>query len=717
MLNISTKNVASTTFFLRQALLRLGLSVLFFMVCRIVFYLFNRSILPAPTLLDFVWGIRFDISAAFYVNLLLWLSYLLPFNFRLNKSYQLCQKILFLITNFLAFSVEFVDVAFFRFQNRRTLLTDFGLVKNTLNLLPKYLKEYWFLIVFIFIFLGFLNYLYNKATLNFNSKTRLIELNSVNIFDRFRPHFIQFLMGILDIVFLLIAARGGVQLRPITPLSTADFVSDMRLMPLMSNTTLNFIHSTGQTFLTQKKYMSDAEAEAIYPIFGQFEPSDSLRKLNVVVIALESFGKDYSHYFNAADNENYEGFTPFLDSLAQVSLQAEHSFANGLRSAQGISAITAGLPSLMEEQFVFSPYQSNQLDGLAAHLRRKGYETAFFHGSNPGSMDFDKFARLTGFNHFYDRYGYGDQAEFDGNWGIWDAPMFQFMSKKLTETPQPFYSFFFSLTSHHPYNTPIDFEKKHPNLDALHRSVLYTDDALRQFFDTAKKQPWFDKTLFVIAADHIGAGCLEPKYQTKVGRYSIPILFYKPNEIKPELLKNTVVQQQDIMPSVLDFLNYKNPFLSFGRSIFNRNKSINFNELISNKNELNPINKNELNSIKSSELNGNKNELNAIKSKELNANNSSTNLNNAPLQTSNFKLQTNYSFHFEEGLFQIQDSRFALFFDGDRTTGLYDYTTDVFLKNNLKDSLPNEAERMEKVIKAVIQQYHKAMISNQLVPK
>jgi phosphoglycerol transferase MdoB-like AlkP superfamily enzyme len=709
MFNISNKNVASTTFFLRQALLRVALSAVFFMLCRIVFYLFNRAILPVPTVEDFIWGIRFDVSAALYVNVLLWLTYLLPFNFRLNKGYLFFQKWLFIVTNFIAYSFELMDVAFFRFQNRRTLITDFGLVKNTLNLLPKYLAEYWFLIVFSFIFLWFLNYLYNKTTLNFNANAQLIELKSANIFDRFQPHFIQYVIGIFGVIFLIIAARGGTQLRPITPLSTADFVSDMRLMPLMSNTTLNFIHSTGQTFLTPKTYMTDAEAAAIYPIFGQFEPTDSFRKLNVVMIALESFGKDYSAYFNA-EEKNYQGFTPFLDSLAQVSLQAQQSFANGLRSAQGISAITAGLPSLMEEQFVFSPYQSNQLDGLAAHLRRNSYETAFFHGSNPGSMEFDKLARLIGFNHFYDRYGYGNQADFDGTWGIWDAPMFQFMAQKLTKTPEPFYGFFFSLTSHHPYNVPVDFEKKHPNVDALHRSVLYTDDALRQFFDTAKKQPWFDKTLFVIAADHIGAGCLEPKYQTKVGRYNIPILFYKPNEIKPQLLKNTVVQQQDIMPSILDFLNYTRPFLSFGRSIFNKNKSINFSELINNKDQLNSINKNELNAIKLKELNTNKNELNANKT--------STNSPNTLLHTSYFIPHTsNYSFDFEEGLFQIHDSRFALFFDGDRTTGLYDYTADVFLKNNLKDSLPNEVERMEHTIKAVIQQYHKAMISNQLVPK
>jgi phosphoglycerol transferase MdoB-like AlkP superfamily enzyme len=654
----SNKNGAFSTFFLRQAVLRVGLSVAFFMLCRVVFYFFNRAILPAPTLADFLWGIRFDVSAAMYVNVLLWLTYLLPFNFRKKKAYRIFQKGLFLTTNFIAYAFEFVDVAFFRFQNRRTLLTDFGLVKNTLNLLPKYAAEYWFLIVGSFIFLWILKILYEKTTLNLANYIPTVELESPNIFDRFQASFTQILIGLGGVVFLLIAARGGTQLRPITPLSTADFVSDMRLMPLMSNTTLNFVHSTGQKFLLEKKYMSDAEANAIYPIYEQFAAVDSFQKLNVVVIALESFGKEYSQYFNT-EKLDYQGFTPFLDSLAQVSLQAKHSFANGLRSAQGIAAITAGLPSLMEEQFVFSPYQSNQLDGLAAHLRREGYATVFFHGSNPGSMDFDKFANLTGFQKFYDRYGYGNQADFDGNWGIWDAPMLQFVAQKLTQTPEPFYGFFFSLTSHHPYNVPKDFEKKYPNVDDLHRSVLYADDALRQFFETAKKQPWFARTLFVISADHVGAGSFVPEYQTKVGRYNIPILFYKSNEINPQTLP-TVVQQQDILPSVLDFLNYRKPFLSFGRSIFRKNKSLN-------------------------------------------------------IQTSSPHI--NYSFHFEEGLYQIQDARFALFFDGDETTGLYEYTTDIFLKNNLKDKEITDKERLEEVLKAVIQQYHKAMTTNQLVPK
>ena len=258
MFNIPNKNVASTTFFLRQAFLRMALSLVFFMLCRAVFHAFNRAILPPPTLADFLWGIRFDLSAAAYVNVLLWLSYLLPFDFRAKKNYRIFQKWLFLLTNASAFVFELVDVAFFKFQNRRTLLTDFGLVKNTAQMLPSFLAEYWFLLIGAVVFFVFLKFSYDKTTLDL-PQNAFVHVSSnakkMIILDYVRPFLIQFPIFIVSLAAWLLVARGGTQLRPITPLSTADFVSDMRLMPLMSNTTLNFIHSTGQTFIKEKTYM------------------------------------------------------------------------------------------------------------------------------------------------------------------------------------------------------------------------------------------------------------------------------------------------------------------------------------------------------------------------------------------------------------------------------------------------------------------------------
>jgi phosphoglycerol transferase MdoB-like AlkP superfamily enzyme len=627
----------SETNYLRQAIIRVATTMLFFSACRLLFFAANRAILPTPSVSDFFYGLLFDLSAAMYVNILLWLTYLLPLSIRHQKWYLSFQKTVFIFFNFIAIGFEIGDTSYFRFANRRLVLSDFDLIKNTLGMFPKLFAEHWYLVVLglgsVFIF----NYLYKKTTLPPPPKTFWLS---------------QIIVFILGIGIFILAARGGLSHRPLTPISSAEYASDLRLMPLVSNTTMNIIHSSGQLFLTEKRYMSDAEAERIYPIFKTLQPKDSFKNINVVVIALESCGKEYSTFFNK-ENLEYQGFTPVLDSIAQQSLYCENSFANGLRSTQGVAAISTGLPSLMDDPIMFSPYQSNQLDGLGSHLKRKGYNTAFFHGAHSGSMDFDKFAPLVGFTNFYSLDNFPQkQGDYDGTWGIWDEPMFAFMLKKLNETPQPFYSMIFTLTSHHPYAVPDWFEKKYPTLEPVNRATLYTDWALGQFFAAAKTQPWFDNTLFVISADHTGEHSTREAYQTEIGRYKIPILYYKPNELKPKVLPRAG-QQIDIVPSVLDFLNYDAPYLSFGRSIFT------------------PLSK-----------------------------------------EGNF-----YTFNLAGGIFLIQDNQYTLLFDGSRTIGLFDYTKDVILKNDLSNQLPKVAEQLETVLKAVIQQHDKGMLYNQLIPR
>ena len=443
--------VKTETYFLRQALVRVGLTLFFFSLCRLIFFIFNNDILPIPSVFDFFYGIRFDLSAAMYVNLILWLTYLFPHPFRLHKSYIFFQKIVFIVSNFAAMGFELGDVGYFRFANRRLVLSDFDLIKNTFDLLPQLFIEHWYLTFLGLLNLLIFNFLFKKTTLPLPPQ-QTFWLSQIFIFT-------------LSLWVFVVAARGGLQHRPLTPLSSAEFASDLRLMPLVSNTTLNIIHSSGQRFLKEKTYMTDAEARRIYPIFQKTKPSQSFRRLNVVVIAIESCGKEYSAFFNKK-TIGYQGFTPFLDSIAQQSLYCEYSFANGLRSTQGVAAISTGLPSLMDDPFMFSPYQSNQLDGLGAHLKRKGYKTVFFHGAHRGSMDFDKFAPLTGFTDFFAREDFPENKDdYDGTWGIWDAPMFQFMIDKINTMRQPFYSMVFTLTSHHPYAVPDWFEKKYPNIE------------------------------------------------------------------------------------------------------------------------------------------------------------------------------------------------------------------------------------------------------------
>jgi phosphoglycerol transferase MdoB-like AlkP superfamily enzyme len=86
--------------------------------------------------------------------------------------------------------------------------------------------------------------------------------------------------------------------------------------------------------------------------------------------------------------------------------------------------------------------------------------------------------------------------------------------------------------------------------------------ALRKFFATASRQPWFKNTLFVLCADHTNEA-EHPEYLTELGRFSIPIIFYTPDgSLRGH--REGIAQQIDIMPTVLSYLGYDKPFVSFG---------------------------------------------------------------------------------------------------------------------------------------------------------
>lgn len=528
-------------------------------ICRLGFYLCNLDSFPIQDTGDlakiFFYGIRFDLASIIYVNLLFAVLCLLPFSFRKNKTYQKIQKYIFVIFNGIALYFEVVDMGYFRYAFRRFIGSDLRLVSETSHLFLQFIQDFWYLALLYIALIWILFFLYKKT--NFNAST-LSDLKASEGLTLWK----QVGIFIFGIALLLIGARGGVQTRPIMALTAAQYVEDTRLMPLQSNTTLNILFSAQQRFVKEKDFFPKENISQFFSIEKKPTPVESFRKENIFIIVLESFGKEMVGHFNEYENSP----TPFLDSLMQQSWNFENAYAVGFRSTKGIAAISASIPSLMEDPIMFSAYQSNQIDGLPNILQDKGYTNAFFHGSNPGSMEFERFSKVLGYQEFYDRTRYPEQADYDGNWGIWDVPFFQFAADEVDKYNKPFTSLLFSLTSHHPYAVEDWFEKKYPDEKPILRAIRYTDYALQQFFEKAKKMDWFDNTLFVITADHKGRGGTK-EYRTNVGLYQIPLLFYKPNSITPKQ-DPRVIQQIDIMPTVLDYLNNDVPYQSFGTSAF-----------------------------------------------------------------------------------------------------------------------------------------------------
>jgi len=183
-------------------------------------------------------------------------------------------------------------------------------------------------------------------------------------------------------------------------------------------------------------------------------------------------------------------------------------------------------------------------------------------------MNFDKYTAKAGFDHYYGLNEYPDRdRDFDGNWGIYDEPFLKFMAGKMDQMKEPFCTAVFTLSSHHPFSLPPKYEGRFPKGNQPINEVTgYTDYSIRRFFETASRMPWFKNTLFVITADHCGP----PEhdiYKTKVGIYEVPILFYLPGS-NLKGTNNSLVQQTDIMPTVLEAMGYYGKVSCFGRSMF-----------------------------------------------------------------------------------------------------------------------------------------------------
>ena len=132
---------------------------------------------------------------------------------------------------------------------------------------------------------------------------------------------------------------------------------------------------------------------------------------------------------------------------------------------------------------------------------------------------------------------------------------------------EPFMTALFSASSHHPFHVPEKYKDiyKEDGIHPLHKCIMYSDNALRKFFDNAKKQPWYNNTLFVITADHTNA-LTRKEYTNDAGNFKVPIIFYTPNgDLKGRLPE--IAEQIDVMPTVLGYLNYDEPYLAFGHDL------------------------------------------------------------------------------------------------------------------------------------------------------
>ena len=545
--------------------IRLVVMLLLLAFSRWLLFLFNIGNFPNLSVggqfrLFFI-GMRFDIWTLVIFNLPLLIFFGIPLELKYNKIYCKVVDILFVITNSIAILLNLIDVIYYRYIDKRMTSELFGFAQHTDDnqggLITQFIIDFWFIGVIFAVYLIAIIIL-----------TRKTKIKPVKITNRTYWYSTRSLIFLLIVGASIIGIRGGLQNKPISIITAANYTKTQNI-PLVLNTPFTIGRGSSGDILKPLHFFDDDELEQIYsPVqkdlrTNRFIEGDAIG-FNVFIIILESHGQEMVKFYN---EKRETSITPFLDSLLANSLSF-NGMANGRQSIEALTSILSGLPSLMSKDYVESRYAANRLDGFGSILKRHGYSTAFFHGGNNGTMNFNASAASAGFDNYYGRNEYGNDDDYDGTWGISDMPFLQFTAQKVNEMKKPFAAGVFTLSSHHPFKLPKGYELPDGDYKTdFEKTMRYTDDAMRKFFETMSNYSWFDSTLFVIVGDHVNPEHRFNNYLNGYGQYQIVTAFYAPSIIKP-MKTNIMAQQTDIGVSLLAALGYNDTIFSFGRNVF-----------------------------------------------------------------------------------------------------------------------------------------------------
>lgn len=597
-------------------------------------------------------GYMFDRSAIAYTNALYIVLMLFPLWIKERRYYHLLCKWVFVVVNGLMFIINLCDSVYFPYTLRRTTTSVFHEFQNENNLGDVFWGEFlqhWYLVILAAVVIWALWKLFVMP------QTQHTQYSTIK--SRLRFGVVQLAFLLLTTPLVIVACRGGWSgdIRPITVNNANEYVQRPTECALVLNTPFAFIRTIGKDVFDVPNYYTDLdEAEKVFSPIHRPKSAHAFQKKNVVVLIVESFGREYIGALNKKlENGNYKGYTPYVDRLIAKSTTYEYSYCNGRKSIDGMPSVLCGIP-MFKEPFVLTPASMNNYTSIAGLLAKEGYQTSYFHGARRGSMGFMAFANKVGFEEYFGREDFdkdkrfGGEDDFDGHWGIWDEPFLQYWCAKIGEMKQPFMTACFTVSSHTPYVIPKKYKSVFPEEGLpIHKCIRYTDMAIEKFFEVASKQPWFKNTIFVLTSDHTNLSD-HKQYQTDIGGFCSPIVIYDPSNEKKSGIQNGIAQQIDIMPTVLGILGYDKPFLSFG-----------------------------------------------------------CDLTTTPMRET-------FAVNYLNGIYQYCKYGYVLQFDGQATRGIY-RLDDHLMQHNLKGKVKEQA-KMERELKAIIYQYMYRMVHDKLMP-
>ena len=555
-------------FFKTSLMLTLWRTLLLFvvlMLCRVAFTLYNLEIFGS-----FEWseipkliygGIRFDIISFCYAYGLWVIASLLPLHIRETRLYSNILYWYYVVMGFICVAINISDAIYFRYTQKRFTAEEvlFADNSNSLQLIIKFAVENLHLVLFGVALVALLAWGCRR------------KIQPVALLGRWYYYVVNTVVLCLALMLCVSGIRGGLNRmsRPTAIPYSLKFAKSSDKANIVLSNPFCILRTMGTNEVRAPKYFENQELGQIYSPYHYPAADNEFTARNVVIFVTESISAENSAYLcpEIYENEEQKGYTPFLDSLMRNGFAFRRMYANGKRSIQALPAVWGSIPSLMTP-FVLMPQSLGESRPLPKLLKERGYSTAFFCGSERGSMGFDAYAISAGFDNCFSKedyektHGYDD---FDGYWGIWDDRFLSFMGEQIDQLQEPFLSSVFTISSHHPFVLPESWKDRLPKgHNKIQPCAAYLDASIEKFFAQNSGKAWFNNTIFVFVSDHVSCDYYADKTVVSPGDFHILGAIYAPdNSLRGESFEPT--SQIDIMPTMLGILGYNEPYFAYGR--------------------------------------------------------------------------------------------------------------------------------------------------------
>lgn len=393
------------------------------------------------------------------------------------------------------------------------------------------------------------------------------------------------------IIFLLWCLYGVFSFHPLKWKDAFELNDNFK-----SYVALNPLQNFFTTLQFRKPSFDDAKAKQYFPVVADFLQLDSQNiaddnydrdvlpnskslesRPNVILVICESFSM-----YKSSMSGNPLNTTPFFKQLCDSGIFFDRCFSPTFGTARGVFAIVTGIPDVQLSKFSTRNPAAIQQHTIINSF--EDYNKYYFLG---GNSDFNNFDGLIKNIKNVNIHQEGSFTSKPLNvWGISDKNLFLESEKVLSTEQKPFFAIIQTADNHRPYSIPVedsDFLKKKVNEDTLHKygfesveeyqSFCYTDYCFKTLIENARKQSWFNNTIFVFIGDHGVEGETSALYPNVWDKGSlsdehVPLLFYAPALLTPQK-RHEVASQIDILPTLTGMLHqpYKNTTL--GRDLLN----------------------------------------------------------------------------------------------------------------------------------------------------